>query len=309
MSNVYPLAPIALFVYNRPKHTQLTINALLANPEASESIIYIFSDGAKDEFDVNLVQEVRDYISNLEGFAEVRIIEQAENIGLAQSIISGVTQILYSHEKIIVLEDDLITSKHFLNYMNQALNLYKRVPNIGCITGYMYPISKSKQGESVLLDFPSSWGWGTWNYAWSIFNSDGEFLLSTLKKHKLLTKFDLCGPGSYKKMLKDQVSGKNNSWFIRWHASLFLVGKLTVSPTVSLVQNIGLDGTGVHCNKWKFNPLKTVVSDVQVNVKNDLSKDISKNKKLIKKFHKKLFFYRCVNAAYRMCSKLFNSNN
>lgn len=301
-----PKAPIAVFVYNRPEHTKQTINALLQNPEASQSKIYIFSDGARDESDNKSVQEVRSYIAALKGFVDVKIIEQAQNIGLARSVISGVTQVLESHEKIIVLEDDLITSEHFLSYMNQALNLYQADHSIGCVTGYMYPISKSKQGETLLLDFSSSWGWGTWKDAWNTFNSDGQFLLDTLTKHELLMKFDKCGPGSFKKMLQDQVAGNNNSWFIRWNASLFLANKLTVAPTVSLVQNIGLDGSGIHCNKWKFNPLKADVSGVKVEVKSGLSKDVENNKKLIRKFYKKLFLYRCVNAAERILTKLFN---
>lgn len=306
MNEINSLAPIAIFVYNRPEHTKLTINSLLNNPEASRSHVYIFSDGAKDECDDESVQEVRTYIASLEGFAGVKVFEQTKNIGLAQSIISGVTHVLDSHEKVIVLEDDLLTSEYFLRYMNQALDLYQNDLSVGCVTGYMYPISNSRKGESILLDFPSSWGWGTWKQSWDIFNSDGESLLNNLTKRKILNKFDKCGPGSFKKMLRNQVAGKNNSWFIRWNASLFLEGKLTVAPTVSLVQNIGLDGSGIHCNQWKFNPLKADVSGAQVEVKRNSSKDVEKNKSLIKKFYKKMFFYRCVNAADRVLAKLFN---
>ena len=103
---VMTLSPIALFVYKRLRHTRQTIESLLKNAEANESILYIFSDAPKSEKDEYAVQEVRSYISSVKGFREIHIIQRQENFGLAKSIITGVTEILNSHETIIVVEDD-----------------------------------------------------------------------------------------------------------------------------------------------------------------------------------------------------------
>ena len=114
-------APIALFVYNRPQHTLETVQALLKNPECAQSDLYIFSDAAKNLDAQDAVSEVRAYVRQISGFQTISIIEREENWGLANSIIDGVTQLCRQYGKVIVLEDDLETSPHFLKYMNFKL--------------------------------------------------------------------------------------------------------------------------------------------------------------------------------------------
>src|SRR3546814_9462782 len=65
------------------------------------------------------------YVDTLEGFASVSVVRQPHNLGLAQSIIIGVTQMLEQHEAVIVIEDDLLLSPYFLKYMNDALYHYR----------------------------------------------------------------------------------------------------------------------------------------------------------------------------------------
>lgn len=112
------LAPITLFVYNRPDHTNKTIEALKKNKFAKESELFIFSDGPKKQEDASKVKEVRKYLKTIDGFNDVFIKESEKNKGLANSIISGVTEVINKYRKVIVLEDDLITSPVFLEYMN-----------------------------------------------------------------------------------------------------------------------------------------------------------------------------------------------
>ena len=122
------LAPIVLFVYNRPNHTQKVIDALKNNPEAKDSELFVYCDGAKEnasEIEKKQIEETRKIIRGIMGFKSVTMIESKENKGLACSIIEGVTEIVKKFDKIIVLEDDIVTSKGFLNYMNTALNIYK----------------------------------------------------------------------------------------------------------------------------------------------------------------------------------------
>jgi hypothetical protein len=239
------LAPITLFTYNRPWHTKQTIEALQKNNLAHKSDLYIFSDGPKNESANEKVQQVRNYIKTIAGFKNLTIIERKKNIGLGKSIIIGVTEIINKYEKVIVLEDDVVASPFFLNYMNQALNIYKNNEKIGSINSFFYPIGDNLP-ESFLLRKPDSCGWGTWKNRWSLLNPDAQELYKKIKKTKLINKFNIDGTYPFYQMLKGQIKGLNDSWAIRWYASLFLLNKLNLYYGKPLVKNIGWDGTGTH---------------------------------------------------------------
>lgn len=239
------LAPIILFTYNRPSHTKLTVEALKKNRLAKDSELHIYSDGILNGSDRESVAEVRKFIAEIEGFKSVHILEREGNLGLSGNIIDGVSSILSNHDRVIVLEDDLITSPWFLTFMNEALESFKNETKIGHIHGFCFPIENLP--ETFLINWCGSWGWATWRRAWHRFNPNGEELLTELKKRKLTHRFNFNGKYPYTRMLQQQVKGKNNSWAIRWNASLFLNDVLSLNAGRSLVQNIGFDGTGMHC--------------------------------------------------------------
>ena len=239
-------APIALFVYNRAWHTQHTVEALKKNDFAKESDLTIFSDAAKSAEAVHAVEEVRDYIHQIGGFKSVSIVERQTNFGLANSIIDGVTKVTSEHGRVIVLEDDMVTSPHFLTYMNDALKRYAEDERVISIHGYVYPV-KATLPEAFFLPGADCWGWATWRRGWALFNSDGQYLLDELRRRKLLRAFDFNGAYAYSKMLENQVKGTNDSWAVRWYASALLAGKLTLYPGRSLINNIGNDNSGTHC--------------------------------------------------------------
>lgn len=239
------LAPIVLFVYNRLWHTKQTIEALKKNELANNSELFIFSDQAKSPIDVPKVNEVREYIKTISGFKNVLITERAENFGLAKSIIDGVTTIVNTYGKIIVLEDDLITSPFFLKYMNDALSLYHDEEKVASIHGYIYPIEGLP--DYFFIRGADCWGWATWKRAWDFFEPDGKRLLKELKTRKLIKEADFNSTYNFTKMLKDQIRGKNNSWAVRWYISAFLHDMLTLYPSHSYVHNIGHDNSGTHC--------------------------------------------------------------
>jgi hypothetical protein len=241
------LALIALFVYNRPWHTKKTIEALQKNTLAPDSDLIIFSDGPKEFPDSQgKVSAVREYLKTINGFRSIKIIEREKNIGLAKSVISGVDSVLSKNDRIIVLEDDMVSSRYFLKYMNEALDIYEKEDRVISVHAYIYPIRK-KLPETFFLRGADCWGWGTWRRGWDLFESDGGKLLKELEGRKLTKEFDFSGSYRYTQMLKDQISGKNDSWAIRWYASAFLNNKLTLYPGKSLINNIGFDGSGVHC--------------------------------------------------------------
>lgn len=241
-------APIALFVYNRLEHTRRTVNALQQNRLAEQSELIIFSDAPKQPAEAENVRAVREYIRQLDGFKSVTVIERATNLGLAGSIIDGVTAVVTKYGRVIVLEDDMLTSEHFLTYMNEALEAYEADDRVISIHGYTYPVSRSMP-EAFFLLGADCWGWATWRRGWACFNPDGHYLLDELKRRNLLDAFDFKGAYPYSKMLEGQINGNNDSWAIRWYASAFLAEKLTLYPGRSLIHNIGNDASGTHCDE------------------------------------------------------------
>lgn len=242
------LAPIALFVYNRPNHTRQTVESLKENHLAPQSDLFIFADGAKSQRDENAVQKVATYIASIDGFKSVTIVKQENNLGLANSIIKGVTQLSESHGKFIVFEDDLVCSPFTLTYFNDALQRYNNEQKIFHISASMFPIRiEENLPETFLYRAVHSWGWASWKRAWDKFNPDVDDLLAQFDQQKI-SDFSFEGKMNFWKQMKDLKAGKNNSWAIRWYASVFLNSGLSLNPTHSLIKNIGHDGSGVHSN-------------------------------------------------------------
>jgi hypothetical protein len=239
------IAPIALFTYNRLWHTQQTVEALQKNELADASELFVFSDGPRSDTDRENVNTVREYLKSITGFKKVTVIERDKNLGLAQSIITGVTEIVNRYGRIIVLEDDMITSPYFLKFMNEALEFYKDEERVISIHGYIYPI-KAQLPETFFIKDTGCWGWATWGRGWNLLEPNGKKLLRELVARKLTKKFDINGSYPFTQILHDQIAGKNNSWAIRWQASAFLSDKLTLFPNRSLVKNIGHDSSGTH---------------------------------------------------------------
>lgn len=239
------LAPIALFVYNRPQHTERTIKFLQQNELAADSRLFIFSDGPKTAGDEEKVQEVRQFIKKIEGFKSIEIVERKENKGLANSIIDGVTRLTKEYGQIIVFEDDLISSPFTLTYFNEALNRYRNEEKVMHIGAYMYPLAHQSLPESFFYRAATSWGWATWEGSWKHFEPNIDVLMKAFDKPKKAA-FSIEHTMNFWRQMRQFKKGKNNSWAIRWYASIFLRGGLTLNPAQSLVNNIGHDGTGVH---------------------------------------------------------------
>ncbi len=246
MTGRLPLAPLVLFCYARPDHLARTVESLQRNPEAAATHLTVYCDAAKKPEHHAGVAAVRHYVASIAGFASVTRVYRDVNLGLARSIIDGVTGILRNNERVIVVEDDLVVSPHFLAFMNSALTCYQDDPQVASIHGYCYPVGAALP-PTFFLQGADCWGWATWSRAWVHFNPDGRLLLKQLRARGLCHAFDLDGSYPYTRMLRGQIAGRNDSWAIRWHASCFLKGMLTLYPGRSLVDNIGNDDSGTHC--------------------------------------------------------------
>tara|TARA_B100000959_G_scaffold1417_1_gene1548 strand:- start:668 stop:1606 length:939 start_codon:yes stop_codon:yes gene_type:complete len=246
MPSLNKLAPIALFVYNRLWHTCQTINALQKNKLSSESELFIFSDGAKNDNVSPQVKEVRDYIRTIDGFKKVTIIEQDMNIGLAKSIIRGVTKIVNEYGRIIVLEDDIVTSPYFLKFMNESLAFYENEDKVWHISGWNYPIYLNTENDIYLFRLIQTWGWATWKKQWSFFEKNTnklmkEFSNDDIKRFNVDNTYNL-----WHQVILNKYK-YSDTWGVYWYATIFKNNGMCVTPIVSFVKNIGLDGSGQNC--------------------------------------------------------------
>jgi len=209
--------------------------------------LIVFSDASKNDGTKEGVEETRLYLKTITGFKSIRIVEREKNFGLANNIVDGVTFVINEFGKIIVLEDDLLTSPYFLKYMNEAMNIYENEEDVISVNGYIYPLKK-KLPESFFIRGADCLGWGTWKRGWDLFEKDGQSLLSEIKKKGLKKEFDFSGSYNYTKMLEKQSKGMIGSWAIRWYASAYLKEKLTLYPVRSLIFHNGSDGSGTNCS-------------------------------------------------------------
>ncbi len=239
-------APIALFVYRRPAHARLVLDALRANAHAAEHDLIIYSDGPRSPGDEDAVRDVRDLCRELEGFRSVRVVERGRNLGLSGNIIDGVSETIAAYGEVIVLEDDIVPAPVFLDFMQCALDHYRLDERVGAVHAYNYSPEPGFP-PSFFLGVAGCWGWATWRRAWERFNPDGAALLSAIRTAGAERAFCIDASYDYVSMLEDQIAGRNDSWAVRWHASMFLAGKLTLVPGRSLVRNTGFDGSGEHC--------------------------------------------------------------
>jgi len=244
-----PFAPIALFVYNRPDHTLRVLKALTLNELAGQSELFIFSDGPRhdaSEESIARIQSVRDVIRQKKWCREVHIIEQSTNLGMSQSVISGITRVLRDHERVIVLEDDILPSPVFLSFMNESLDFFAREDRVISISSFNFFARSKRIPELFFSQLVDCWGWATWRRGWDLFEPDAAKLLNEIDRQNARLEFNVNDAYDYYGMLRKTNEQEIDSWAIRWYASGFVHKKLSLYPKISLAKNIGFDGTGVN---------------------------------------------------------------
>lgn len=256
--------PIAIFAYRRPEHLRRVVESLKANPEATVTDVFLYSDGPKKPSDQTHVDAVRKYLHTISGFKSTTIIERKTNYGLSGSIIDGVTEICNIYGRVAIVEDDVEVSPFFISWINDALDKYEcddRVISVGC---YVFPI-EANLPDTFFLNIPDCWGWAVWKRSWDLFEPDGVKLLKELKNRRLDQHFDFQGSYPYMDMLRAQIVGDNDSWAIRWYATAVLTGGLTIYPGLSMSVNIGFDGSGTHCGVDKTYELTLARRKIRLN--------------------------------------------
>jgi GT2 family glycosyltransferase len=235
-------AAIAIFVYKRAEHTRRMLQSLLRNALAAQSPISIYCDGARSGEEAEAVARARAVVRELAP-AQAKIVEREGNLGLARSVIAGVTEVTAEHGEAIVIEDDLELSPVALEYFNAGLARYRSEERVMHLAGYMYPV-RSALPEAFFCREATCYGWATWARAWRHFEPDGQRIREAVRERGAQREFDVDGSIDFFAMLEAQIAGRTDSWAIRWYGSLWLRGGLALHPGRSLVRNTGFDGSG-----------------------------------------------------------------
>ena len=253
--------PLAIFAFNRPQHTARLLRALSRCDRLSDVCVYIYCDGPRTPDDAQLVSATRAIVRDWAETHPTMIVESPRNLGLAGSITTAVTELVCGHQRVIVLEDDLVPAVDFLAFMLAGLDRYEKEPSVMQIAGCLLTDQIERKEDGLFLPLTTTWGWATWQRAWARFDPDGIKLtqndLSTAYKNKeFLHRFSVGGAADYMSMLKDRLSGRNQSWGILWWYTVARDSGLVLYPTRSLIWNGGFDGSGTHCGGGKpFSPL------------------------------------------------------
>ncbi|MBO0590878.1 glycosyltransferase [Cellulophaga sp. E16_2] len=280
-------APILLFTYKRLDALKNTIAALKKNELALESDLFIFSDGPKQLKDKEIIDQIRAFLKTIDGFKTVTISASPTNKGLADSIIGGVTTVMEKSETVIVLEDDLLTTPNFLTYMNKALSEYTAEQKIFSISGYSFDLRNKDQNPNTtyLLNRGWSWGWATWRDRWD--KVDWEVAsYKDFSENKMERKEFAKGGSDLNAMLDKQMSGKLDSWAIRWFYHQFKIGGLTLYPLGSKIYNDGFDEFATHTNGSEKRYLPYLDKEHQMNF--NFPKEIAISKEYQKRFQSKM---------------------
>ncbi len=241
-------APIIVFTYNRPDILRRTLDALSKNELAEQSDLFVYCDGAKESANaeqIERIKECRKIAHAISGFKSFTVIERPQNIGLKANIVSAVTEIVNQYGRIIVIEDDIVTSRGFLRFMNEALELYKDEDRVMHISGYMWP-HRWPLPETFFYQAPCPWGWATWDRAWKYYNDNTAELYDYWKTR--WKEFNSFGGNYLQKQLEENYSGKLNTWYVKWHAAIRKLDALTLYPGKSLVNNTGFREDATNCN-------------------------------------------------------------
>lgn len=239
-------APVCVFAFRRPVHTRRTLSALAMSPVASQTALTVFIDGPRDSEDIEQVRQVVDIAKLQTGFASVEVVAREENAGLAQSIEEGVSRMMAEHGRAIVVEDDIVTSPAFLNYMNAALDHFAETPEVWHIAGYNEPIAANRDRRGAALwRFMSCWGWASWADRWHHFERDPSELIASFTPEDI-HRFNLDGAHDFWSQVLANERGDLRTWAVFWYATIFRNNGLCLSPHFSYTENIGFDGSGTH---------------------------------------------------------------
>jgi hypothetical protein len=264
--------PIVIFLYKRPRHARELLDSLQKCARLTECEIFIYCDGVKNPADLDNVNETRSVAREFGSKNNASIVEREQNMGLARSIVEGVTQMCDQFGRVIILEEDFILHPFFIDFMLQSLDHYAEEEMVSQIAGFTFPINKSTTPDVFFMPIISIWGWATWRRAWNLFSWETQPALERLNTNpKIRYQFDVDGSYPYTDMLRQVAKNQLDAWAILWYWQTFSTNKLTLFPRQSLVWQNGFDDLAAHTKEAWPGMQEPLNSFLQVNWKQPVS--------------------------------------
>ena len=291
-------APVCLFAYKRIDKLKIVVERLKKCYLADETVLFIFSDGARDTDDLVDIDKTRQYLRKIDGFSKVIIIERKKNIGLAENIMQGVTEVISKYKKTIIIEDDIVPNLYFLEYMNSALDYYESSKKVMQICANSLPPDSEKKSlpQTYFMPWGSCWGWATWDDRWKFFERNPQKLINIVTEEDI---YRINRNGTYNmwQQVLDNYSGKRKTWAIFWEITIYLHHGLSLYPNVDMCKNIGMDGKGENCPIDIRYPKKTLI-DAKITEFSDVIEENNDAMELTMKWGKKVnrplsFWQKC----------------
>ncbi len=235
---------IIVFAYNRSQHLKKVLDGLKKNEGVSK--VYIFQDGLKCEEHRSEWEKTHKVIKEID-WCKVIYNRSLYNKGLAKSIVDGINIVFKENDAVIVLEDDCVPTANFVSFMIQCFEKYKNDHRIYAVTGYSDPVNLPYSEFDIYgCGACPTWGWGTWKDRWSHYRIDNE-ILERLNINEDKSKYLATWGSHLTAMLVNRILGLNDSWAVYWGLNIIDNNGICINPYKSLIRNIGMDGTGVHC--------------------------------------------------------------
>ena len=253
-------APIILFAYIRLDTLQKTVLALQNNYLATQSDLFVFVDGPKNEEQKQKQKLLIEFLQSIDGFKSVHIEYSEVNKGLDPSIIAGVSSVIDKYGRAIVLEDDIVTTPNFLDYMNQALKTYESNKKVMSVSGFGLEVLKPKDyiADVYLFGRSTSWGWATWKDRWDSVDWNIRDWNQFKTDKKEIQRFKETGGSDMFSMLESCMDG-GGMWDIRFCYNMFKQNRYSLIPFLSKVENVGFNELATHCKTVKYNRFKYIL--------------------------------------------------
>ncbi len=244
MDKIY--APVLVGVYDRFEHFVQCIESLKRNSLAAHTDLFIASDCPVDQPN-DAVENVREFCRKIDGFNKVTLIFRDKNYGAEKNYSEAMSTIFEIYDRMILMEDDVITSKYFLDFINEGLDMYEDDPRVVGVCGYLFPEGEGVCDGTFFLKRRVPYGYGFWR--------DKEIILDRAKTS--LSRLALKDWQSFRLLTKETPHLARNLPFIvegdfspadmQTSIVMRMLDLYALYPPVSLTRNIGLDGSGLNC--------------------------------------------------------------
>jgi len=241
--------PVIIPTLCRFEHFKRCVESLACNTHADKTELVIGLDYPPSEKYRDGYEKIKEFIPDIKGFGKVTFFCHKTNLGAVKNWKYCENYCFEHYDAFIGTEDDNEFSPCFLDFMNKALEKYAFDDKIESIGGWVPEIMYSEE-YGCYEDYSSTaWGVGRWKHKEERYKNKligNEFVIESLLNTRVVIEMLRECP---KRLNNDlNMLKKGEDWGDVKRGVLMQVFRLSqLRPCISLVRNIGNDGSGLHC--------------------------------------------------------------